>query len=325
MSDCPTPDKKWYRSQAEANKAERQWHGPKGDGRSKLYPYECSAGGHWHLTHHTPENQRAVFNSETGTAGLSAIANNFEGTRVRHVMTDEPIWIGRDVCDVIGISKYRDALTQLDEDERVSVVVDTLGGPQRMTGVTEAGLWSLMLISRSPKVKTFKRWLTHDVLPSIRKTGQYGAANAVALPDRKTLARWVVAAEERAELAEAHSAAIQPSADAWDRLVELGADYEVGDAAKILSRESTVTIGRNRLFAFMHEQEWIFRGRHNTWKAYQDQVDLGRLKMRPGGEFWDAERQEYRAGDPTILITAKGLSELRKLLGGKGQLTLVGA
>jgi anti-repressor protein len=322
-AECPTPAKKCYRSQAEANKAERQWHGPRGDSRSKLYPYLCPTGDHWHLTHRTPEKQRTVFNAETGNPGLSAISNTFEGIRVRHVFTNEPIWIGRDVCDVVGISKYRDALSQLDADERVSIAVDTPGGVQQMTGVTEAGLWSLLLISRSPKVKPFKRWLTHEVLPAIRKNGRY---DAVALPDRKTLAQWVVAAEDRAEAAEAHSAAIQPSADAWDRLAELGADYEVDVAAKILSRDSSINIGRNRLYVFMYEQDWVFRGRHNTWKAYQDQVDLERLKMRPGVEFWDKEREQYRTSDPTILITPKGLAELRRLLGrAGGQLELVTA
>lgn len=125
---------------------------------------------------------------------------------------------------------------------------------------------------------------------------------------------------------DSHIAAIQPSADAWDRLHELGADVEVDVAAKILSRDVDITIGRNRLYEFMHEVDWIFRGRHNVWKAYQDQVDLGRLTMRPAREFWDKERECYRTGDPTILVTPKGLAELRRLLGRQsGQLELVTA
>ncbi len=68
----------------------------------------------------------------------------------------------------------------------------------------------------------------------------------------------------------------------------------------------------------MHDQDWIFRGRHNAWKAYQEQVDLGRLKHRPGGEYFHKPSGEYRTGDPTILITPKGLADLRRLLGGGG-------
>lgn len=232
--DCPTPAKKQYRSQAEAKKAERQWHGPKGDGRSKLYPYECPSGGHWHLTHHTPEKQAKVFDRDTHEAGLVPTSNTFEGFSIRHVITDEPVWIGRDVCDAVGISKYRDAFTQLDADERVSIVVDTPGGPQRTTGVTEAGVWSLCLISRSPKVKPFKRWLTHEVLPSLRKTGQYSMGSNIALPDRKTLAQWVVEAETRAEVAEAKVVELEPQAAFYRELMDADGKYSMGAAAKAI-------------------------------------------------------------------------------------------
>lgn len=128
---------------------------------------------------------------------------------------------------------------------------------------------------------------------------------------------------ERAELAEAKVAALEPSASAWDHLHEIGADYEVADAAKILSRDLNITIGRNRLFGFMHDRDWIFRGKHNAWKAYQDSVDAGHLRLRPGGEYYHPKSGEYRLGDPVLVITAKGLAELRRLLGGGGQLALV--
>jgi len=97
---------------------------------------------------------------------------NYERAAVRVGIVDgEPVWLAKDICGIVGISKYRDALAQLDPDERVSIAVDTPGGVQQMAGVTEAGVWSLMMISRSPMVKPFKRWLTHEVLPTIRKTG----------------------------------------------------------------------------------------------------------------------------------------------------------
>lgn len=95
--------------------------------------------------------------------------------RVRTQLVDgEPVFVGQDVCAAVGLSNYRNALAQLESDERVSLAVDTLGGTQKMVGVTEAGVWSLAMMSRSPSVKSFKRWLTHDVLPQIRKTGSYG-------------------------------------------------------------------------------------------------------------------------------------------------------
>lgn len=81
------------------------------------------------------------------------------------------IWfIAKDVCNILEISKHRDAVSRLDEDERGSVLVDTLGGPQEVASINEPGLYSLILTSRKPEAKSFKRWITHEVLPSIRKT-----------------------------------------------------------------------------------------------------------------------------------------------------------
>lgn len=147
----------------------------------------------------------------------------------------------------------------------------------------------------------------------------------VAVPQTREqrLAIAFLDAQEIIEEKDQRIAQLEPSATAWDRLHELGADYEVDVAAKILSRDPAISIGRNRLFDFMHDQDWVFRGRHNVWKAYQDQVDNGRLKMRPGREYFHKGKGEYRTGDPTILITAKGLADLRQLLGGGAQLALV--
>lgn len=105
---------------------------------------------------------------------------NFDGTReVRTVVRDEEPWfVAKDVCDILDISQYRDAISTLDEDERASVVVDTLGGPQNMSAVNESGLYALVFKSRKSEAKAFRKWVTSEVLPTIRKTGQYKAATA---------------------------------------------------------------------------------------------------------------------------------------------------
>jgi len=86
---------------------------------------------------------------------------------------DNPLFVGKDVCKALRISKYRDAIAKLDADERVSMFVDTLGGTQKMTCVSESGLYSLIFISDKPEAKIFKRWVTHEVLPQIRQKGYY--------------------------------------------------------------------------------------------------------------------------------------------------------
>lgn len=86
----------------------------------------------------------------------------------------EPWFVAKDVCQVLGIEKYRDAVSRLDEDERESVLVDTLGGTQKMSAVSESGLYSLIFQSRKPEAKKFRKWVTGEVLPSIRRKGYYG-------------------------------------------------------------------------------------------------------------------------------------------------------
>lgn len=89
------------------------------------------------------------------------------------VINGEPWFVAADVCRALEISNSRDAVQRLDEDEKGVVLTDTLGGQQSMTTINEPGLYVLVLRSRKPESKEFKRWITHDVIPTIRKTGGY--------------------------------------------------------------------------------------------------------------------------------------------------------
>lgn len=86
------------------------------------------------------------------------------------VINGEPWFVAADVCRALEISNSRDAVQRLDEDEKGMVLTDTRGGQQSMTAINEPGLYVLVLGSRKPESKEFKRWITHDVLPTIRKT-----------------------------------------------------------------------------------------------------------------------------------------------------------
>lgn len=101
---------------------------------------------------------------------------SFEGSQVRTVVRDDgPWWVLADVCDALGIVNSRNTASRLDEDEKGACSLDTPGGPQTMTIVNEPGLYSTILTTRgrSARVQRFKRWLTHEVIPAIRKTGSY--------------------------------------------------------------------------------------------------------------------------------------------------------
>lgn len=109
-----------------------------------------------------------------GNSICSLIEIAFEGAPVRSAMVNgAPVWVGKDACAALGISKYRDALAQLDEDERVSIVADTLGGRQKLAAITEEGIYGLLLIAPAEIAKRFRRFLKHEVLPTLRKTGAY--------------------------------------------------------------------------------------------------------------------------------------------------------
>ena len=103
---------------------------------------------------------------------------------VRVVMQGgEPWFVAKDVCECLDIGNSRDAVAALDEDEKGVDSIDTPGGAQEMSIISEPGLYSLILRSRKPEAKAFKRWVTHDILPSLRKTGGYGMAVAKSEPN----------------------------------------------------------------------------------------------------------------------------------------------
>lgn len=113
------------------------------------------------------------------TQGASAPSVfHFSSTDLRViVINDEPWFVAADVCHALAIVNYNDAVRNLDDDEKGVGTIDTLGGKQKISIVNEAGLYCLIFKSRKPEAKKFKRWVTHEVLPAIRKTGSYGTPN----------------------------------------------------------------------------------------------------------------------------------------------------
>lgn len=97
------------------------------------------------------------------------------------MIDNQPWWVAKDVCDVLDIKNNRQALERLDDDEKGVISSDTPGGIQELLTVNEPGLYSLIITSRKKEAKEFKRWITHEVIPSIRKSGSYSVPQP-ALP-----------------------------------------------------------------------------------------------------------------------------------------------
>lgn len=116
----------------------------------------------------------------------SLVPFDFEGRQIR-VITDEqgePWFVAADVCSTLGIGNVSQALSRLDADEKTLISNEgaPAGGPQSLKLINEAGLYTLVLGSRKPEAKRFKRWVTHEVLPAIRRTGSYAVPGLVPTP-----------------------------------------------------------------------------------------------------------------------------------------------
>lgn len=141
-------------------------------------------------------------------------------------------------------------------------------------------------------------------------------SQAPALPQSYSEAlRELASTHEAKEAAEARAKELEAPANAWGIMVSAAGDYSVDEAAKILSRDDEITIGRNRLFEFMGQVGWIYRhGSRRAWHAYQPQVEIGRLTVRMSAAFLNAKTGEMENPAPTIRITAKGIEALRLAL-----------
>jgi anti-repressor protein len=210
-----------------------------------------------------------------------------------------------DVCAVLEISNPRDAASRLDEDEKGVGITDTLGGEQAAIVINESGLYKLVLRSRKPSAKKFTKWLTAEVLPSIRRTGSYGAvAPALNLMDPATLHRLLLDHTGHAMALEERIGTLTPKAAALDRLADATGALCVTDAAKAIG------IGPKKLFGWLLGNEWIFRrSRTETYAAYQRRLDAGWLRHkitrlpRTDGSVKIVEQ---------VLVTARGLVQLAK-------------
>lgn len=144
----------------------------------------------------------------------------YSGNQVRTiVILGEPWIVAQDVCSILGLGNISQAVSRLDDDEKGIYLNDTPGGPQEMLHVNEAGLYTLVLASKKPEAKTFKRWLTHEVLPSIRRTGGYGKV-AVETPTQALLQTVQLLASQEQKLLqlEASQKVIQSRLDTIDNV-----------------------------------------------------------------------------------------------------------
>lgn len=209
---------------------------------------------------------------------------DFRGASLR-TLTDgagEPWFVAKDVCDILGHSNVSMALDRLDDDERSKF---NLGRQGETNIVNEAGLYVLVLGSRKPEAHEFQRWVTHEVLPQIRKTGGYIPATD-ADDDMTILAKAVMIGQRTMEAQKRKIASqqsriveLEPKARFADAVAASDGTCLVGELAKML-RQNGMDIGQNRLFRLLQADGYLGKSGSNRNVPTQRAMDLGLFRIK---------------------------------------------
>lgn len=232
----------------------------------------------------------------------------YDGAAVRTVLIDgEPWFVLADLTRVLGLSQFR--TDRLDDDMILShPIEDRMGRSQMTTIVSEAGMYDVLFRSDKPDAAIFRRWVTSEVLPSIRRSGSF----SVETPEQ-LMARALVTAQGVIEQKDEQIAVLAPRAEAWDELASAEGDYSVADAAKILARAGVKT-GPQRLFEQLAGIRWVHRAHDGKWRAYASTVDNEYLTEKPQSHH-HPRTGELILDAPQVRITVRGLERLRQRLG----------
>lgn len=245
--------------------------------------------------------------------------------QVRAVRSEvgEPMFVAKDVCAALGLGNSRQALSRLDDDEKGVISTDTPGGEQQMQAVNEAGLYVLVLSSRKPEAKAFKRWVTHEVLPALRRDGGYMVARADETPE-ELMARALKAADatlarvrdENARLTRRNQV-LEPKAAFFDSVMESDGLISVRAAAKVLKSYDR-EMGERRLRQMLRDACYLEK---RTRSATAAAIGRGYMKERPFAITHSDGRREM---DHYGCLTPKGLAMCARRFCGQAALPGMG-
>ncbi len=207
---------------------------------------------------------------------------NFENHEVRSLLINsEPWFVGKDVAEALGYSKARNAIaTHIDsEDKKYAPIQGTLGGVQEMTVINESGLYSLVLSSKLPSAKKFKRWVTSEVLPALRKTGQYQVKE---LSGSELMARALIEAQNVLAAKDKQIEQMKPKVVFADAVATSHTSILVGELAKIL-KQNGIDMGQKRLFAWLREKGYLIKRQGTDYNMpTQKAMELGLFEIKEG-------------------------------------------
>ena len=214
------------------------------------------------------------------------VFENSEFGSVRTVNRNgEPWFVAADVCRALEISNHKDALTRLDPDERSGVALTDPHGREQVTNcVNEPGLYSLVLGSRKPEAKAFKRWITHEVIPAIRKHGAYATPEMIdkMLGDPEVMIKTLTALKEEREKNAALTAQVEadkPKVLFTEAVSAAHTSILVGELAKLL-KQNGVDMGQTRLFKWMRDNGYLMKNGVSTNLPTQRSMELGLFEIK---------------------------------------------
>ena len=208
---------------------------------------------------------------------------NFENHEVRSlVINSEPWFVGKDVASILGYKKPENAITNhVDDEDKTTTLIQGTGSNYKSKTViiNESGLYSLVLSSKLPSAKKFKRWVTSEVLPALRKTGQYQVKE---LSGQELMAKALIEAQSVLAAKDKVIEEMKPKVVFADAVATSHTSILVGELAKIL-KQNGIDMGQKRLFAWLREKGYLIKRQGTDYNMpTQKAMDLGLFEIKEG-------------------------------------------
>lgn len=204
---------------------------------------------------------------------------NFENHEVRSLLINgEPWFVGKDVAEVLGYKNQNDALSKHidDEDKDTIAIRDSIGRNRDTPIINESGLYCLVLSSKLPSAKKFKRWVTSEVLPTLRKTGQYQVKE---LSGQELMAKALIEAQSVLAAKDKVIERMKPKALFADAVNDSETDILIGDLAKLI-KQNGHDIGQKRLFTWMRDNGYLIKSGSSRNMPTQRAMQLGLFRIK---------------------------------------------
>lgn len=209
------------------------------------------------------------------------VFNNMEFGEIRTLkINNEPWFIGKDVAEVLGYARPSDAISShVDEEDKLTRQFTVSGQNRNMKIINESGLYSLILESKLPNAKKFKRWVTSEVLPTIRKTGGY-IGNTEEMSEEEIMAKALMVAQRTIENKNKLIEELKPKAIFADAVSASKTSILVGELAKIL-KQNGINTGGTRLFSWLRENGYLIKRRGTDYNMpTQKSMDLELFEIK---------------------------------------------